>query len=234
MLAKTYPYYLANKAQQPNTALDVFDKYSREVATRVALADAATVTQAIGRTRRGSVNAQAPALCMPGRSRTVRGAAPRTQGRARHGAVHLSRQASQGCRGRSHAADRYVQDGRRRSCAHRRRSAESRNLRTCARLSRLRATRVDWRVFVHHTVQSSVEPRRAQGRSGDRSRLPLVLKPSETTPIGALIIGEVLAGTRPPARCVLDPALPHRGGGRKGKMLEASVLEGVPKVAKIS
>jgi hypothetical protein len=26
MLAKQYPYYLANKAAQPNTALDVLDK----------------------------------------------------------------------------------------------------------------------------------------------------------------------------------------------------------------
>src|SRR4051812_46083153 len=47
MLKEAYPYYLANMAVAANTALAVLDKYSGEVATRVALADAATVDQAI-------------------------------------------------------------------------------------------------------------------------------------------------------------------------------------------
>ena len=33
---KQYPYYLANKAQQPNADLEVRDKYSGRIATRVA------------------------------------------------------------------------------------------------------------------------------------------------------------------------------------------------------
>ena len=37
-LKDVYPLYLANEARQPNTDLAVTDKYSGEVATRVALA----------------------------------------------------------------------------------------------------------------------------------------------------------------------------------------------------
>ena len=47
MLAKQYPYYLASEAVFANTDLAVVDKYSGEVATRVALADAAVIDQAI-------------------------------------------------------------------------------------------------------------------------------------------------------------------------------------------
>ncbi len=47
MLESTYPYYLANEARQPNTDLAVTDKYTGEVATRVALADARAIDMAI-------------------------------------------------------------------------------------------------------------------------------------------------------------------------------------------
>ncbi len=40
MLKETYPYYLANEAVYANTDLEVTDKFSGKVATRVALADA--------------------------------------------------------------------------------------------------------------------------------------------------------------------------------------------------
>lgn len=47
VLQEKYPYYLANKAEWPNADLAVTDKYSGEVATRVALADAAAIDRAI-------------------------------------------------------------------------------------------------------------------------------------------------------------------------------------------
>jgi acyl-CoA reductase-like NAD-dependent aldehyde dehydrogenase len=47
MLAKTYPYYLASKAVFANQDLVVTNKYTGEVATRVALADAKIIDQAI-------------------------------------------------------------------------------------------------------------------------------------------------------------------------------------------
>ena len=47
MLKQTYPYFLANEALTPNQDLAVHDKYSGEVATRVALADADAIDKAI-------------------------------------------------------------------------------------------------------------------------------------------------------------------------------------------
>ena len=47
MLQDSYPYYLNNRPEQPNTDLEVIDKYSGEVATRVALADAAAIDAGI-------------------------------------------------------------------------------------------------------------------------------------------------------------------------------------------
>ena len=47
-LRPSYPLYLANEAKSPNQDLPVTDKFSGEVATRVALADAATIDAAIG------------------------------------------------------------------------------------------------------------------------------------------------------------------------------------------
>ena len=47
MLNKSYPYYLANQAIFANEELEVTDKYSGEVATRVALADEVVIDQAI-------------------------------------------------------------------------------------------------------------------------------------------------------------------------------------------
>lgn len=47
MLKDTYPLYLANEAQQPNCDLEVTDKFTGEVAFRVAQADAATINAGI-------------------------------------------------------------------------------------------------------------------------------------------------------------------------------------------
>jgi hypothetical protein len=38
MLRESYPYYLANEPKSPNQDLEVTDKYTGKVATRVALA----------------------------------------------------------------------------------------------------------------------------------------------------------------------------------------------------
>jgi len=48
MLKKTYPYYLASVPVAANTDLPVANKYTGEVATRVALADAGAIDRAIG------------------------------------------------------------------------------------------------------------------------------------------------------------------------------------------
>ena len=48
MLAKSYPCFLGGEPQAPNQDLEVVDKYSGRVATRVPLADAAAIDRAIG------------------------------------------------------------------------------------------------------------------------------------------------------------------------------------------
>lgn len=55
-LKDVYPLYLNNKAQQPNTDLAVTDKYTGEIAFRVAQADAATIDAGIA----GAVRAAEP------------------------------------------------------------------------------------------------------------------------------------------------------------------------------
>ncbi len=49
MLKETYPYYLANVPCAPNADLEVIDKYTGKVATRVAMADAAAIDLAIAK-----------------------------------------------------------------------------------------------------------------------------------------------------------------------------------------
>src|SRR6201996_6842683 len=61
MLKDKYPYFLANEAQQPNTDLEVTDKYSGKVATRVALADAKAIDAGIA----AAVKAQDACRKMP-------------------------------------------------------------------------------------------------------------------------------------------------------------------------
>ena len=56
MLKSAYPYYLANQAVYANQDLVVTDKYTGAIATRVALADASVIDQAIA----AAVQAQAP------------------------------------------------------------------------------------------------------------------------------------------------------------------------------
>jgi len=48
MLNESYPYYLGNEPVAPNRDLEVIDKYNGEVATRVALADREAIDRAIG------------------------------------------------------------------------------------------------------------------------------------------------------------------------------------------
>ena len=56
MLKDVYPLYLNNKAQQPNTDLAVTDKFTGEIAFRVALADSKTIDAGIA----GAVKAVEP------------------------------------------------------------------------------------------------------------------------------------------------------------------------------
>ncbi|MGI9457074.1 MAG: aldehyde dehydrogenase family protein, partial [Aeoliella sp.] len=48
MLEESYPFYLANKPESPNSDLEVVDKYTGKVATRVAMASPQDIDRAIG------------------------------------------------------------------------------------------------------------------------------------------------------------------------------------------
>ena len=48
MLAEQYPYYMGGRPEQPNADLVVYDKFTGEVATRVAMADTEAIDRAIG------------------------------------------------------------------------------------------------------------------------------------------------------------------------------------------
>jgi len=48
MLKDSYPYYLANRPVAPNEDLEVFDKYTLQRATRVAMADQVAIERALG------------------------------------------------------------------------------------------------------------------------------------------------------------------------------------------
>ena len=61
MIQKQYPYYLANQAVYANTDLKVYDKFSGELACEVAQADPATLDQAIA----AAVAAAEPMRKMP-------------------------------------------------------------------------------------------------------------------------------------------------------------------------
>src|SRR6188508_2676418 len=60
-LKDVYPLYLNNEAKQPNADLEVTDKYTGEVAFRVAQADAATIDAGI----EGAVAAAEPMARLP-------------------------------------------------------------------------------------------------------------------------------------------------------------------------
>ena len=64
-LADSYPYYLANRPEAPNQDLEVLDKFTGKVATRVALADPTAIERAIA----AAVAAQEPMRRMRGYQR---------------------------------------------------------------------------------------------------------------------------------------------------------------------
>ncbi|MFN3197410.1 MAG: aldehyde dehydrogenase family protein [Bradymonadia bacterium] len=61
MLNPTYPFYLANAPEQPNTDLEVTDKFTGEIATRVAMASPEDIDRAIA----AAVDATEPMKTLP-------------------------------------------------------------------------------------------------------------------------------------------------------------------------
>jgi len=215
MLAKQYPYYLANKAAQPNTDLDVLDKYSGDVATRVALADAKAVDDAIA----AAVAAEASMRAMPpyARAKVLQQCVARFRERHDELAMALCVEAGKPIRDSEGEVTRLVDTFEVAAEEALRIDGEIVNLEISERARGYRGfvQRVPIGAcsfitpfnFPLNLVAHKVAPAIAAG-------CPFVLKPAEKTPIGALIIGEGLAETDlPPGAfsvlpCTVETAAP--------------------------
>jgi acyl-CoA reductase-like NAD-dependent aldehyde dehydrogenase len=199
MLKDRYPYYLANKPVMPNADLEVVDKFTGEVATRVAMADAAAIDEAIGK----AVEATEPMAAMPAyeRQAVLEHCVKRFHERAEELALTLCIEGG-----------KPIKDSR----------GEVSRLIDTFKIAAEQSVNITGEVL---TLDRSA---RARGYSGMTKRVPIgpcsfispfnfplnlaahkvapalaigcpfVLKPASLTPLGALIIGEVLAETSLP------------------------------------
>ena len=195
-LKSSYPYYLANRPVAANTDLEVLDKYSGKVATRVAFADAAVVRKAIVAAHKAR---EAMAAFPPDARRDV----------LEHCVRRFSERHEELALALCIEAGKPIQDAR----------GEVTRLIDTFRIAAGEATRLDGEIielqiskrtrgyrgmvkrvpvgpcsfitpfnFPLNLVAHKVAPAIAAG-------CPFVLKPAVKTPIGALIIGEILAET---------------------------------------
>ncbi|SPB13272.1 aldehyde dehydrogenase [Caballeronia novacaledonica] len=212
MLKPTYPYYLANEPISANTDLEVTDKFSGEVATRVALADAQAIDKAIGL----AVAAMPEMRAFPPfkRQAVLEHCVKRFRERADEMAMALCIEAG-----------KPINDSR----------GEVTRLIDTFKVAAEESVRIDGEI-----LNLEISPR-AKGYHGYVKRVPIgpcsfispfnfplnlaahkvapaiaagvpfVMKPASRTPIGALIIGEVLAETDlPKGAFSILPA--HRDG----------------------
>ena len=195
-LADSYPYYLANEPRTPNTDLAVEDKYTGEVATRVALADEAAIDEAIGR----AVEAAGPMAAMRAyqRREVLDHCVARFRERAEELARALCIEAGKPIKDARGEVTRLIETFRIAAGEAERIHGEVMPLDNAERAAGYRGM---WKRvpvgpcsfispfnFPLNLAAHKVAPAIAAG-------CPFVLKPASLTPIGALIIGETLAET---------------------------------------
>jgi len=197
MLAKSYPYYVANKPVKPGKKkLDVLDKYTGKVATRVALPDEAALERAIA-----SAAAAAPAMkrFRPyERQAVLEHCVRRFQERRDELAFALCVEAGKPINDAMGEVVRLIDTFKIAAEESVRIDGETLNLeispRTAGYHGYTRRVPLGPVAFITpfnfplNLVAHKVAPAIAAG-------CPFVLKPSEKTPLGALIIGEILAET---------------------------------------
>ncbi|GAA0888860.1 aldehyde dehydrogenase family protein [Rhodanobacter soli] len=196
MLRKTYPYYLANQPQTSKLMLDVRDKYSGQLATRVAVPDTKATEQAIA----AAVKAARPMREFKpwARQAVLQHCAARFAERRDELAEALCIEAGKPIKDAAGEVTRLIETFRIAAEEAVRINGETINLELASRLDgyhgytkRVPLGPVSFITpfnFPLNLVAHKVAPAIAAG-------CPFVLKPSEKTPIGALIIGEVLAET---------------------------------------
>lgn len=200
MLAEKYPFYVANRPEQPNTDLEVIDKYHGNVATRVALADAATIDRAIA-----AADAATDAMrSMPPfeRQKVLQHCVQRFTERAEELAQALCIEAGKPIKDSRGEVTRLIDTFRMAAEESVRMEGTVMNLETGPRSKGYRGQykRVPIGAcsfispfnFPLNLAAHKVAPAIAAG-------CPFVLKPASLTPIGALIIAETLAETDLPA-----------------------------------
>ncbi|GAB3285662.1 aldehyde dehydrogenase family protein [Parahaliea aestuarii] len=196
VLQSSYPYYLANRAEAPNTDLAVTDKYSGEVATRVALADSAAINRGIA----AAVDAAEPMARMAAyeRQAVLDHCVQRFRERAEELAVALCIEAGKPIKDARGEVTRLIDTFRIAAEESTRMKGE---LQTLDISPRARGYRGMWKRvpigpcsfispfnFPLNLAAHKIAPALAVG-------CPFVMKPASRTPLGALIMGEVLAET---------------------------------------
>jgi acyl-CoA reductase-like NAD-dependent aldehyde dehydrogenase len=195
-MQKQYPYYLANKPMQPNTDLAVRDKYSGRIATRVAMPDDKAIEKAIA----AAVKAEkAMREFKPyQRQAVLNHCVQRMTERSDELAKALCVEAGKPIHDAHGEVTRLIDTFRIAAELAPQIGGEVVNLEISERAKGYRGFTKRVPVgavslitpfnFPLNLVAHKVAPAIAAG-------CPFVLKPSEKTPIGALIIGEVLAET---------------------------------------
>src|SRR5215813_12355926 len=208
MLAKSYPLYLGGEVASPNLDLEVFDKYSGELATRVPLADPATIDRAIALAADA-----APAMAeLPAyeRQRVLAHCVRRFEERREELAFALCIEAGKPIKDSRGEVTRLIDTFRVAAEESVRIGGEVMNLEISARAKGYRGMYKRVPIgpcsfispfnFPLNLAAHKIAPALAAG-------CPFVLKPASLTPVGALLIGEVLAETElPPGAFSILPA----------------------------
>ncbi len=195
-MKSSYPYYLANEGRSPNQDLVVTDKYTGEEATRVAMADTAAIEEGIA----AAVEATRPMRVMPPyeRQNVLNHCVRRFEERADELANALCVEAGKPIKDARGEATRLIDTFRIAAEESVRIGGEIMNLEISPRARGFRGmfkrvpigpcSFISPFNFPLNLAAHKVAPAIAAG-------CPFVLKPASRTPIGALIIGEVLAET---------------------------------------
>ncbi len=196
MLKERYPYYLANQPVMPNVDLEVTDKYTGKVVTRVALADAQAIDLAIAQ----AANAQEDMRSLPAfhRQEILNHCVQRFKERFEELAMILCIEAGKPIKDSRGEVARLIDTFRIAAEESVRITGEVLPLDISARAKGYFGM---WKRvpigpcsfispfnFPLNLAAHKVAPALAVG-------CPFVLKPASLTPIGALIIGEILAET---------------------------------------
>lgn len=196
----TYPYYLANEPVFANTDLAVADKFSGRIACRVALADETAIDRAIAL----AVAAERPMRELPShrRQEILRHCVERFTARAEELARILCIEAGKPIRDSRGEVARLIETFSIAAEEAVRRGGDflplDRSPRTASYLAVSKRVPVGACSFISpfnfplNLAAHKIAPAIAAG-------CPFVLKPASLTPVGALLIGEILAETDLPA-----------------------------------